>query len=463
LESKIEVLPEGLEPSPRGLLLWPRTLVSALPKLKIGGIGRQLATVAGWSLAAALIARGANLIAMILCARILHSEEFGKIAILQSTVGMFGPLAALGLSMTATKFVAEYRDTDRLRAGRILTFSLVLAWTAGLIMTGVLILLAPQIAQWGFASPGLKKQLVEASGLLVLGVLESVQTGALTGFEAFSRIAKLSAWSGMLSIPAITILAYRYHDSGAIAGLTIALALTCVLNSVALRAECRRRGIPLIFRGCLSERRILVGFSLPSYLSGAIVAPVNWLANTLLVSHSGGFSQVGLYSAADRYRFLLIFVPLSISRIAVPTLSRFHAAGDDKGFHEASRWNVGFGLVSILPPALLCVLLAPRLMSLFGASFVQGWPVLAVLALSSIPTVLNTQLGAVLLSSGRAWTRTAVDGLLAAVFVGSAYALIPRWNSIGLATAFLVSYSFAVAVLCICLRKKMPVIEEYHD
>ncbi len=434
-------------------------MVSVLPQIQIGKIGRQLVPVAGWSLAAALIARGGNLIAMIICARILHAEEFGKVAILQSTVGMFGPLAALGLSMTATKFVAEFRDTDPVRAGRILTLSLVLALTAGLIMTGALIILAPELAVRGFASPGLKKQIVEASGLLVLGVIESVQTGALTGLEAFSRIAKLSAWSGLLSIPAITILAYRYQDSGAIAGLTIALALTCVLNSIALRAECRRRGIRFSFRGCFSEKDVLLGFSLPSYLSGVVVAPVNWLANALLVQHAGGFSEAGLFNAADRYRFLLIFVPLSISRIAVPALSRFRAAGDHAGFDEAFRWNIGFGLISILPPALACALLAPRLMSLFGASFVQGWPVLAVLALSSVPTVLNTQLGAALLSCGRAWTRTAVDGILAAVFIGCAYVLIPRWSSVGLATAYLVSYSFAAALLCICLRKKTPVME----
>jgi O-antigen/teichoic acid export membrane protein len=186
------------------------------------------------------------------------------------------------------------------------------------------------------------------------------------------------------------------------------------------------------------------------------------LANALLVHHAGGFSEAGLFSAADRYRFLLIFVPLSISRIAVPALSRFRAVGDHKGFDEAFRWNVGFGLISILPPALACALLAPRLMSLFGASFVQGWPVLAVLALSSVPTVLNTQLGAVLLSCGRAWTRTAIDGLLATVFLGCTYAFIPRWGSVGLATAFLVSYSFAVAVLCVCLRTKRPVLEECH-
>ena len=462
MESEAETLSEGLEPSPSASVWRERTLLSGVPAVKIGAIGRQLAVVAGWSLAAAIIARSANLIAIILCARILQQEEFGKVAILQSTVGMFGPLAALGLSMTATKFVAEYRDTDRLRAGRIVTLSLVLALTAGLIMTGALILLAPQIAQRGLASPGLEKQLVEASGLLILGVLDSVQTGALTGLEAFSRIAKLSAWSALLSIPAVTMLAYRYQGSGAIIGLTFALGLTCVLNSVALRAECRRWKIPFVLRGCLSERRVLVGFSLPSYLSGVVVASVNWLANTLLVSHSGGFSEVALYSAADRYRFLLIFVPLSISRIAVPALSRLRATGDNKGFNEAFRWNVGFGLLSILPPAVACALLAPRLMSLFGASFVRGWPVLAILALSSIPTVLNTQFGAALLSAGRAWTRTAIDGLLAAVFLGSAYTLIPRWNSIGLAAAFLVSYSFAAVALCICLRQKAPGIEGYH-
>jgi O-antigen/teichoic acid export membrane protein len=204
---------------------------------------RDLAGLAGWSFLAALIARGANVAALVICARVLAQEQFGQVAIIQSTVGMFAPVAGLGLATTTTKFLAEYRDTDPLRAGRILGLSLLAAAIAGLLLTIALILLAPQLATFGFAAPDLAGQLIMASGLLALGVFEAVQTGALTGLEAFPRIARLSLWNGLLSIPFVAVLAYRYGAPGAIAGLTFSVAGSCALNAVALRAECRKWGI----------------------------------------------------------------------------------------------------------------------------------------------------------------------------------------------------------------------------
>lgn len=415
---------------------------------------KDLTRAAGWSFVAAVIARGANLIALVLCARILAQEQFGRVAIIQTTVGVFGPIAALGLSMTATKFLAELRDTDRVRAGRILALSLGLAMIAGLVMTGALILAAPTLAAKGLGSRGLEDQLVEASPLIVLGVIESVQTGALTGLEAFSEIARLGALTGLLSIPIIALLADNFGASGAIAGLTISLAISCWMNGLALRNECRKRGIRLVFSDCTTERRLLLGFSLPSYLSGILVVSVSWLTNVLLVKQSGGFSEVALFTAADRYRYLLIFVPLSVSRIAIPALSRFRSAGDHDSYRQAFWWNVGFGLLATVPSALLVMLLAAPLMGIFGESFTGGWPVLAILAASAIPTVLNTQLGTALVSGDRVWARTATDAALAAIFLAVGWWAVPRWNAAGLAAAFAIAYSSASAILVLFLRSK---------
>lgn len=412
----------------------------------------ELAVMAGWSFAAAVVARSANVIALMICARVLSQEQFGEIAIIQSTVGMFGPVAGLGLSITTTKFLAEYCVKDPKRAGRILALSLTAATVAGGLMTVALILLAPLLASKGLGSASLIRPLIQASGLLALGVIESVQTGALTGLEAFSRIAKLSAWNGVLSIPVVALLARTYGASGAIAGLTIALAWTCLLNGSILRSECRKRGIRLSFFGWAAEREVLFMFSLPAYVSGIVVAPITWMTSALLVRQAGGLAEMALFSAADRFRFVLIFVPIAVSRIAVPTLSRLRSLGDAARYRDAMRWNVGFGLLSTVPPVVLCAAFARPLMASFGKSFAQGWPVLAILALSAIPTVLNTQLGAALMSNNRAWARAGTDAMLSAVFFVGAWWLVPIWKAEGLAMSFALAYTCASIILWICLR-----------
>jgi O-antigen/teichoic acid export membrane protein len=414
----------------------------------------ELATVAGWSFVAAIIARSANLLALVICARLLSQEQFGQVAIIQGTVGMFGPIAGLGLSMTTTKFLAEYREKDPARAGRIVALSLSAAAITGALMTAALILLAPLLATKGLASPGLRGPLILASGLLLLGVIDAVQIGALTGLEAFSRIARLSAWNGVLSLPIIAMLAHTWGAQGAIAGLTIALAWSCTLNGIMLRAECRKRGIRPSFSGWTSELGMLWMFSLPSYLTDIVVAPVTWMASALLVRQPGGLAEMALFTAADRFRFLLVFVPISVSRIALPALTRLRSAGNHGGYRDAFRWNLGFGLLATVPPVLVCIAVSRPLMSWFGESFAQGWLVLAILAFSAVPTVLNTQLGAALVSDNRVWARAGTAAVLSAAFFLSARWMVPVWKAAGLAASFAIAYTITCIALWICLRYK---------
>ena len=173
----------------------------------------------------------------------------------------------------------------------------------------------------------------------------------------------------------------------------------------------------------------------------------------MLVHQSNGFAEMALFSAADRFRYVLIFIPLAVSRIAMPALSRFRAEQNHGAYRSAFQWNLGFSLLATVPAVVICALVSPRLMGLFGEGFTQGWPVLALLAVSAVPTVLNMQLGAALLSCGKAWTRTGVDGLLAVTFLGAAWFAVPRWSAVGLAGAFLLSYTIASIVLWLFVRQ----------
>ena len=367
--------------------------------------------------------------------------------LLQSTVGMFAPVAGLGLAMTGTKFLAEFRDSDPARAGRILGLSLLMAVVAGSALTGALVLLAPWLATRMPGAPGLEVHLVMASGLLLAGVLESVQIGALIGLGAFAGLARAGSWSGAASIPAIVLLSYAYGLAGAIAGLTLSLIISCLCHGILLRAECQRFGFRATLAGAASERNLLLGFSLPSYVSGLLFAPVAWVGNALLVQRPDGLMDIAWFHAADRFRYVLMFVPLAVSRTTVPALSRLRTAGDSAGYAGTLRWNIMATTAVTLVPAVLCAALAIPLMSLFGAAFRPGWPVLLVLAASAVPTVLNTQLGAPLLADGRAWARAGVDALLAGAILVLAWWLVPGLGAVGLAAAFAGGYTLACLAL----------------
>src|SRR5271167_1555484 len=99
-----------------------------------------------WSLAGAVISRGFLLAASVVCARFLGREGFGALGMIQSTAGMFGIFAGLGLGLTATKYVSEFRQQDPAKTGRILALSSSAAFVFAGMTTVLLIFLAPFLA-----------------------------------------------------------------------------------------------------------------------------------------------------------------------------------------------------------------------------------------------------------------------------------------------------------------------------
>jgi O-antigen/teichoic acid export membrane protein len=227
--------------------------------------------------------------------------------------------------------------------------------------------------------------------------------------------------------------------------MVAAMAINWVLNNRALRQECSRSGISYDFAGFHREWRVLHKFSLPAFLASIVLGPALWACNMLLVHQPNGYAQLGLYTAADRWRLLILFVPASVFGMVVPVLSNLYGSGDATGFERVFRTNLllNFGLA--LAPALAIAALALPIMRLYGAQFRVGWPILIVLAFAALPEAVNNIYMARLICAERLWRRFALDLQLVAVLLLLAWFWIPRWGAMGLGMA----YVAAMSALCL--------------
>ena len=107
---------------------------------------KRLASGAIWSFTGTAIAKLIVLIASIFCARILGKELFGEFGMVRSTINMFVVLGSAGLGITATKYIAEYRYTQKERVASIYLLTTVFAVVTGLIVTIAILLLADYLA-----------------------------------------------------------------------------------------------------------------------------------------------------------------------------------------------------------------------------------------------------------------------------------------------------------------------------
>lgn len=406
-----------------------------------GSLRARFTTGVFWSLAGAVISRGFTLAASIMCARFLGSSGFGELGIIQSTVGTFGLFAGLGLGLTATKYVAEFREKDPEKVGRILALSGLAALVSSTLMMVALVLSSHYVAGHVLADAGLAGPLIVGAGLVFFGGLNGAQTGALAGFEAFQTIARVNIVAGLCSFPLIVLGVWRWGLEGAVWGLVAAMAVNWFLNNRALARECRRSGVKYNVREFHKEWEVLHLFSLPAFLASIVVGPALWFCNALLVRQPNGYGQLGLYTAADRWRLLILFVPTSIYGMLVPVLSNLYGSGDQLGFRKVFRAN----LLGVSGLALCCALMvmaaAKPIMAAYGRSFHSGWPILIILSLSALPESLNTLLGHPLMVAGAMWWRFGFDVLLALALIGVAFVLVPRWGAVGLASAYGLAFS----------------------
>lgn len=402
-------------------------------------LGARFRQAAVWAILGAVGSRALNMVAWFGCARILGKDAFGHLSIVQSTTGALGVVSGMGLGLTATKYIAELRVAAPERAGRILGLGHIIALTAGSAIALFLLVGAPVLARNTLGDAGLTAPLRLGAGLVFFGALNGFQTGALVGFEAFRTLARVGFWTSILSLPCIAGGSWLFGVDGAVGGCVLALAICSLANQAALRQQCARSGVPITLRGCGVELPIILQFSLPALLGSALVSPAMWLCDTWLVHQRDGFAQLGLYGAADRWRLAILFLPASMAGPMLSMLANLKGAADPRGYRRIFRMNIAITLGSVAVLALLAVLLAPKLMHLFGGAYQAGSLVLSVLAVSAVAEAANTFLGQRLVTRSM-WARFRFDVLLVAILLTAGFFLIPRWRSVGLAAAYALAF-----------------------
>lgn len=409
-------------------------------RLSLSPVLYRLVRGSFWSLTGAAFSRGATLIAFIIVARFLGKEGFGQLGIIQSTVVMFGTFAGFGMGLTATKHIAEFRTREPAKAGRILGLSGMVSLISGGLMAVALVILAPWLAAKTLAAPHLGGLLRISAGLLFLIALNGAQTGALAGFEAFKTIAKVNLLAGLLSLPLMVGGVWLGGLRGAVWGLVASMGVNWSLNHLALAREARKAGVPFTFKGCGQELQILWQFSLPAVLGGALVGPVLWACNAMLVNQPGGYAEMGLYSAVTRIKQAPEMILVSLMAPMLPILSEQFGKKDVASYNRTvlAAFVISCGL--LVPFGLMGTSLPDLLLLPYGAGFKGDPGLVQWLLVHSILVGLFWPFGSILASMNRMWFAWVYNVSWGGVFLLLSALLIPHYSALGLASAFAISY-----------------------
>ncbi len=402
-----------------------------------------------WNLIGTVFAQGSVFLTAIILARILGKEVFGELGMIQSTLLTLTSIAQVSTGLTATKYVSEFRDVNKARAGRVLGLCSVLTLATGVAATVLLVISAPWMAEHVLAAPHLAVSLSISAAFVLFSVMNGYQIGALAGLESYKSISIYGALLGAAYLAVCVLGAGLWGLNGALGGMAVSALLRWGIYGVALRREIGKQGITIQRREGMKERKILYRFALPAALSGLTTMPAIWLGNAFLVQQPNGYAEMGIYSAATNLRTIVLFLPVLFNSVAISLINSHKGQKNNKSYTSVFFLNLKLTTVAALIGATSMWVFGEWAIRIFGSDFVSN-NVTAMMLLMSISVVfeaIGIAVYQLIQSHEKMWLSFFSIALPRdMLIVVAAYFLTQSYGSAGLAGAYALGCLLALMV-----------------
>ena len=364
---------------------------------------------------------------LILVARRLGDEAFGRISFAYSFTSVFVLATDLGLGVLLIREAARARDEAPRLFGNILSFKLISSpLTLGLIAVAILLS--------GYPPEVVAVVLLFAGINLLRGVLDLY--GALfSGLEVMEREAFLRNLHQIgLLLAGAGALALGCGPTGIATALLLASLLLFIVGSVLVGRTVGR--LRLLWEGTLWLDLLRKAF--PLGLTVVFIVLSNE-GDVVLLSFLGrAESEVGWYAAASKILKMLQVFPMLVVSGIYPVFSDL-AARPSEGFAKAYQGVFKLLLLAAVPAAIaVSGFSEPLIRLIYGPRFLPAAVPLRILACSIPFLFLGYLLINVLVSSDHQGKAALATGGAATLILVSDLLLIPAWGMTGAAVGALV-------------------------
>src|SRR5499427_7597090 len=380
-------------------------------------------------LGARVVSRLVALVMVIVLARHLGDDAYGRYTTLVAYSALVSVVADLGLSPLYTREAARQPEDLPWYLGTLLTGKVFLAVAASLIFATAL------------ATAGLGGLIVPGAALLVLTTYANLLRNTFYAlgrleFEAIAIVAEIAIQAGLILAGARTgqgvgTFVWAYAGS---------FGFTC-LYCLAVITVFRLGRLSFRFDRALflSWLRLAMPFAL-----GAFLTNLYFRADVTILQHFKPFQEVGWYTFAYKPFEALQFVPLAVQATVYPLLAVYYRDSRDRLGGAYARF---FKILVVLgwPLTVGTFVLAVPVGRLFQL-FPQSIPALRILALAIVFLFVNSAFTAMLYAIDRqdlfAWT----TAIAVVINVSLNMAFIPKFGYLAAsATTVVTEAAFSVA------------------
>ncbi|WP_286754113.1 MULTISPECIES: oligosaccharide flippase family protein [Sphingobacterium] len=391
-----------------------------------------------WILFGTIISKVLLLAASIIMVKFVNKNIYGEFGIVKSTINMFTVFAGMGLGLTTTKFIAQYKSSDTQKTARIIGLSNLFSITLCILMGALFIIFSKDLALQ-INAPHLKDSLKIGAIILVFSGLNGVQNGILGGFEKFKIISVNSIIASIFSTILQVVGAIFWGLNGIIVGFGINFLILFLLNQLSILKIVQNGYRYKIFdKRNFEELPLIWRFSVPAVLSGLMVSPVVWVTNNFLVNSPDGYHGMADFDIASQWRATVLFIPTALSQIVLPMLS----SSKKQDFNIILKKNLllNFAVSSIVVIGLSLFL--PILIKLYGNGYDTARYPIFIMLITTIFIAVNNIVGNAIASMDKMWLGFFTNFVWAIVLISASYYLVSYkgFGAIGLSYAYLISY-----------------------
>lgn len=356
-----------------------------------------------WAILGSFISKGINFVSIAWIARTLGPEMFGEYNVIQTTVGMFGTVSGLGLGLAATKLIAEFRDRDIIKVGRIISTLYLLSFIISFVVAIVFFSTAGFVSNSLLNNDRLTLLLQITSVIVVFDAINGVQNGVLSGFEAFKEMTFIGIIAGIISAPLLMIGVFYYG----LVGLTVMLLFSRLINVVANRIYLQKKFkfysihvTPQMNKDILKS---IFDIGIPSFLSSLSTSSFNWGTTSLFVNQPLGYQSIGTYNTANQLRTIVLLLPDSAGKVTMPQLANSFGNQDLKKFKKTVVVTFFWNLILSVVPAVVLFFFGGLFQEFFGARFNLNNYLILIVLVTGILIALNNAIGYILICSNLIW------------------------------------------------------------
>ena len=399
-----------------------------------------------WLAVAKFTPSAANVLEMIVLARVLGIEVFGLLTLVVAYVKIVSSLLDFRVWESVVKYVGQFLErNESSQALSMIKFSYMVDATTGLLAFAVCILLADFANDMFIKSPdAFELVLIFSFGLLVATV-NSTSEALFRVFDKFKTIAFLQSIKSVFKLGSVLAALYLgYGIKGVLFAYVAVSFFEFLLTQIVINRMLKDRGLDGWLSakvGLLSNRmREITWFLLNTSFNATLTIANEGRIAVLILGYFFGSAAAGLYKVA---RVVIKVVNRSMDPLyeaIFPKLVSLSASNLYERFFEIIKFSVRSLLKFVVPVLIIILLFTEQFIGLvFGDQYIPASNTMRLLTIAALFKGSAFWLTPLLLAIGRPGLRTVVNMFKILTYFVLLLVLVPEYSYLGAGISYLIA------------------------